>query len=159
MDIFVIKDLEEDCFFLNGSLYLKKGIKDKNERVRIKKIGSGPSEIPVLTMEFNFFSALKPDAYFKKKIKNDYAQIEEFKNVDFEGEKFLKGEKEKLKKEFLKGDELILISKTNTGTMHVCDPKISSIIYFKSDDGINFGFLISRFFLELIIELNEVKNG
>ena len=95
--------------------------------------------------------------FLKRKIKNIYLSAADFKTSDFESEDFFINEKKRLAKEFLKGDILILINKTNLGTDISCDIANSSIIYLSLENGINFGFIANKFVIDFLYELNNKK--
>ena len=159
----LIRSLEKSNFYFNGSVYLLKKITEKTERDRERLLldDSSNSLLAALATEFNFFDTIngtsKSDSYIKQKIKNKYLEASDFKTSDFETSDFFATEKTKLSKEFVKGDTFILINKTNLGTNISCDYENSSIIYLSLEGGINFGFVVNKFVVELLYELNNKK--
>ena len=137
-------------------MYLHKKVTEKNERNKIKTLGSNASsELLALSAELDFFNSYNHSNYFKSKMKNKYLEIEEFKQIDFESPEFFETETEKLNKTIIPGDVLILLPKTNLGTNVSCDFRNTSIIFFSSDtNGVNFGFLVNKFLLDFLIEQN-----
>ena len=163
MNFDLIRALDESNFFFNGSVYLQKKVVEKTQRDRERLLldSSSNSLLAALSTEFNFFDAInngqKSDSFIKTKIKNIYLSAADFKNSDFESEDFFINEKKRLAKEFLKGDILILINKTNLGTDISCDIANSSIIYLSLENGINFGFIANKFVIDFLYELNNKK--
>ena len=141
-------------------MYLHKKVTEINERNKIKTLGSNaPAELLALSAELDFFNSYNHSNYFKSKMKNKYLEIEDFKKTDFETPEFFLAEKEKLKKNIIPGDVLILFSKTQLGTNVTCDFRNTSIIYFSSDNsGVNFGFLVNKFLIDFLIEQNGGGN-
>lgn len=159
----LIRNLDKNNFYFNGTVYLQKRITEKTERDRERLLldSSSNSLLAALSTEFNFFDVInnnsKGDSYTRTKIKNKYLAAADFKTSDFESEDFFLSEKKRLLNEFLKGDTLILISKTNLGTDLTCDIENSSLIFLSLDGGINLGFITNKFVVELLYEINNKK--
>lgn len=160
-----IEKLEPENFYFNGSVYLHKIVKNKNERNNIRNLGKNPNSATTLTqivVEFNFFDELsKSDSgsytYFKNKMRDKILAYDDEETKDTDTHEFDVSELNRLKNEMLDLDILILISKPNLGTKNTCDPNISSLYCISGKNkNLYIGFLISRTLATLILNAEGV---
>lgn len=166
-DSIFIEKLEPDNFYFNGSVYLHKIIKNKNERNSVRNLGKTPNAATLMTetaMEFNFFDELsKSDSgsynYFKSKMQDKVLAYTDEETKDTDNADYDIGELAKLKAEMLETDVLVLLPKTNLGTKVTCDPAISSLYCINAKrKNLYLGFVISRTLAVLIFDAEGVDS-
>lgn len=165
MSFLIIKELLKENFFFNGSVYLEKQIKDPTERKRVKLglVDNNNQQAFALASEFNFFDEInsknQKNVLFKSKVHKKYSEVQDFVDTDFESEKFFETEKDRITSEFLKGDLLVLINKTNFGTTETCDFETSSLIVSPFATGIGSGMVVNKKMLEFLDDLVKKSGG
>jgi hypothetical protein len=165
----IIYELEQNDFYLFGSIYLNKKLKKKEDRDRqreMDKIEYEESKKTTDTSPFNNFGYNQYELYkidYLRQIYGDNfaaASVLENKIVEFYKEEVnndideynetnAKNEREELMKELISSDELIIIPRNSFFGNKMIDVKKSAMLVLTINDQIKIGFFIDKVALSL----------
>lgn len=163
-DFKIVKDLELQSFYFNSGIYLNKIDKDKSLRENLKIISNSEKHNiePLIANNYKYKEIdtlinsdfINNKNLLRKRIMEIYGSIddEDCEDLDYNAEY------EGLKEEMVYTDELIILSKTPFASNQQFDVGKISILYFKIKE-INFGFIIDKKIVELLLLTKDLNSG